>query len=448
MDVMELELAGLPQPGVLAWLHAEGEGAALMDVGEADLGADGSETELEDGGEGLEDVVDPNKPAEGEDKIDGRKGSKEFREALKAWEATPEGAKFAKAARADHFRMQELATIEPGGVTALREKYALLESVGGPEAVTQMQERIAESDSVDAALAAGDPKALESLGPDFDPGLAKLTPQILDRVMKSDPAAYAAAILPHLMSGLAGSPMVGDLNRMIDVLQAPHLDEAGKLKAVTALLGRIGQWFGENEKKAGELKTAPVDKERTQFAEERTKFEQEQQTAHWNNQIAPLVTSYEKQKLDELFKPFDARLKLDPAAKADLFATFKEKMKGAGQADAAYMKQMKIYRGQKNPDPAVVANYVKAAINRHSKAVVEGAVKARYGRFLGAPKKAAATTAVAGARAATATGGSAPTIVAVKPAISEIDYRRTSEADQWKGIYTLKSGKKVQVRKG
>jgi hypothetical protein len=438
------EVMELVQPGVLAWIFAEGEDAGLLDAdsGDVDLGETGSpDAEAEESADA--EAADA---AGGEEKVDGRKGSKEFREALKAWEATPEGTKFAKQARADHFRALEIATLEPGGVTAMREKYAMLESVGGVEAITQMQERIAETDAVDAALAAGDPKALESLGPDFDPGLAKLTPQILERVMRADPEAYNAAILPHLMAGLAGSPLVGDLNRMIDVLGAPHLDEKGKLDAMTKLLARISQWYEVNEQKAGQLKTAPVDRERGAFEQERTEFEQQQQQAHWDNRIAPQVASFERQKMEELYKPFEARLKLDAAAKADLFDSFRAKMKAAGSADAAYMKQMGIYRKQKNPDPATVVNFVKSAINRHAKNVIEGAIKARYGRFLGAPKKAAAQT-VAGARTASATTGTPPIVVTVKPPVDEIDYGKTSEADQWKGIYTLKNGKRVQVRR-
>jgi hypothetical protein len=444
----------LPQPGVLAWIFAEGEdGGAGIDLGGDDgAGAEEGDAggEAGDGAEGADGAAAGGEAGGEAEKIDGRRGSKEYRDALKAWGATPEGAKFAKQAQTDHFRAHEIATLEPNGLTAMREKYALLESVGGPAAITQMQERIAETDAVDAALAAGDPKALESLGPDFDPGLAKLAPQILDRVMRSNPEAYAAAILPHLMSGLMNSPMVGDLNRMIDALQAPHLDDKGKLAAVTQLLGRIGQWFDANEKKAGQLKAAPtVDKERGQFEQERTKFEQEQQQAHWNNGIAPQVASFEKSKLEELYKPYEGKLKLDAAAKADLFETFKARMTAAGRADAAYMKQMEIYRKQKNPDPAIVANFVKAAINRHAKNVVEGAIKARYGRFLGAAKKTtgAATTTVQGARSSTTTAGQAAVVVSAKPKPEEIDYQRTSEKDQWDGLYTLKTGKKVQYRK-
>jgi len=375
---MDLEtLVGTAQPGVIETLWAEGEDAGLLDVGTSDAADEGLDDGAVDGGE-TGGEQEEQQQGETEEKIDGRRGSKEFREALKAWESTPEGAKYAKQARADHFRVQELSTIEPGGVTAMREKYALLESVGGAEAITSMQERIAEVDQTDAFLAEGNPKGLEALGPEFDPGLAKLAPFILDRVMKADPEAYSAAILPHLMNGLIQSPLVGDLNGMIDVLKAPHLDEAAKIKAITGLLGRIGQWFEANEKKAGQLKAAPVDKGRQELQTERTEFEQQQQQAHWNNNIAPAVAGYETQKLNELFAPYDKRLGLDAEAKKDLFATFKERMKAAGKADAAYMKQMALYRKQKNPDPAVVQNFVKAAINRHAKNVVEAAVKARY----------------------------------------------------------------------
>jgi hypothetical protein len=453
---MEMIETGLePMPGVLAFVFAEGEGdGSGFDMGGADdvdLDVDTDvDTDVDADLDTDVDVDDVDEEQQqGGEKVDGRRVSKEFREALKAWEATPEGAKFAKQAREDHFRVRELATLEPGGVTAMREKYALLESVGGAEGITGLQERVAATDAVDEALAAGDPKALESLGPDFDPGLAKLTPTILDRVMKADPEAYSAAILPHLMAGLLSSPMVGDLNGMIDVLQAAHLDDAGKLKAITQLLGRVGQWFEINQKKAGELKAQPVDKQRTEFEQQRSQFEQEKQVAHWNNNIKPSVARFESQKLEELFRPYAGRLKLDAAGKADLFATFQAKMKAAGEADADYMKQMEIYRKMKNPDPAKVINFVKTAIAKHAKNVVDSTITARYGRFIkpkGQQQQQGQRQVVAGARTS-GNGGGAPTIVAVRPSPDEIDYSKTSETDQWNGIFTLKSGKVVKVQK-
>jgi hypothetical protein len=444
---VELEVLDGQYSGVIDSLFAEGEdaGAGVLDAGVDDGAVDEG---LDDAalGEGEGDAGGEQRQ-EDQEKVDGRRGSKEFREALKAWGATPEGAKFAKTAQADHFRVQELATIEPGGVSAMREKYALLEAAGGSEAITEMQERIAATDAVDVALAAGDPKALESLGPDFDPGLAKLTPTILDRVMRSDPEAYAAAILPHLMSGLAGSPMVGDLNRMIDVLQAPHLDEKGKLEAVTKLLGRIGQWFDANEKKAGQLKRAPVDKQRTEFDQERTKFEQEQQTAHWNNRIEPSVLQAERDKFTELLKPYAAKLNLTPAQTAAALKDFRGKLTAACNADKDYLRQRDSYRKQKNAPPAAVINFAKTHLARKAQAAFNAVKDERWGNTLGAAVKKPAVAAVAGARSAGTGAGMAPTIVSVKPPMDEIDMRKSPEHETWKGIYHLKNGKVIKVVK-
>jgi hypothetical protein len=439
------EILNAPESGVIETLWAEGEdlgGGADEGLDLVDGAGGGEDTDLSDGADGGEGEAGA---GVGDDaKGDGRYGPKEFREALKGFEQTPEGAKFAKQVRADYYATQQLKEVEPGGLPAIREKYALMESVGGAEGLVTLQERVQEVDATDAALAAGDPKALDSLGPDFDPGLAKLMPTILDRVMKADPDAYTAALLPHLMGGLMNSPMVGDLDKMIDVLQASHLDEKGKLDAITKLMGRIGQWFKTNEDRAGKLKTSGADKGSSDLSEREAKLDRETQQAHWNNKISPQVVSHERTKLEEFYKPYEAKLKLDAAAKADLFDSFRARMKAAGEADQAYMKQMKIYRNQKTPDPAVVANFVKSAINRHAKTVVEGVVKARYGRFIGGAKTTAAAKSVAGARSSSGAGGGAVTTVSVRPDTATVDYRKTSEEDQFNKIYTLKTGKKVK----
>ncbi len=444
--------------GVLAWLWAEAGDAAVA-VSETP-GSDGSGFEASEadsaeiGGPGASeagagpaeaDAVDEDgdlRTGAEEDKEEAGPGSREFREWLKRLEATPESQKFAKQVRADFYKAQQIAELDPEGINGIRQKYALLESVGGAEAVTELQERAAESDALDQALGTGDPRALDVLGPEFDAGLAKLAPAFLDRVQRADPEAFSAAMLPHLMTTLAGAPLTADLSRMVEVMNAAHLDDKAKLDSVSRLLRSIAQFYRSTEEKAASLKSAPIDPERRAFEQERSRFEQQQQQAHWSNNIIPQVAGYEKQKLEEAFRPFAAKLRLDAAATEDLFSAFRARLKELGQADAAYIKQMGIYHKQKNPDPGTVANFVKAAINRYYKTVVDGVVKARYGRFLGAAQTPQ-RRALPAARQAAARGG-APTLVSVKPSPDQIDYRRTPEADQWKGIYTLKNGNRVK----
>src|SRR6266567_2668444 len=152
------------------------------------------------------------------------KFSREMRTALKQWEqANPEAAKFAKQARDNHARLFALTQLEPKGIDGVREKYALLDSLAhgeakGPEALTAMREELAGIQQIDAKVAAGDPTALDSFGPDFNAGLAKLAQAILDRILSSDPEAHESIMLPQHVKFLAGSQFVKDYNDIIDVL--------------------------------------------------------------------------------------------------------------------------------------------------------------------------------------------------------------------------------------
>jgi hypothetical protein len=382
------------------------------------------------------------------------KFSREMRAALKQWEqANPEAARFAKQARDNHARLFALQQVEPRGIDGIRENYALLQAIGGTEGLTGLQERIAGVEAVDQLLAAGDPKAFDELGPDFAEGLAKLAPAYLERVAQTNPEAFEAAILPHLVSKLASSPMISDFNAAVDVLkEAPPSwltpDQkthwaADRMQRVVAHVAKMAEWFNGLGSKAGEIKTQPVDKAKSEFEAERTKFEQEKQEAHWNTAIKPEVSRFENAKFEELFKPYQVRLKLDAGAKQDLMQSYKAALNKAGSADQEYLRQMKIYRSQKNPDPTAVTNYVKNAINKHSKTAMESLVKARYGSFLaGKPRTQQVTPG------AKPQGPVSPNVEirTVKPPMNEIDHRNTPVEWLAQKKYRLYGGKVIQVR--
>jgi len=403
--------------------------------------------EVEETGQELE-VEGQELATEAQDDPYTTKFSREYRAALKAMEtAHPESAKYLKQARDNHARLFALTQLEPKGIDGVRERYALLDSlavgdVKGTEAISAMQERIQATDQVDQMLAAGDPKALESLGPDFDSGLAKLAPTILDRVMRSNPEAYQAAIQPHIVESLKNSDLVQNFNALVDILNTtndPRLDDKAKMAMTIDKLGKMGQWLNSQSEKATTLPQASQQPDK--LAEERTAFDKERQDHHWDTQIKPQAVQHENAKFEELFKPYNLRLKLDAGAKTDLMQSFKAALGKAGSADAEYQRQMKIYRAQKNPDPTAVTNFVKNSINKHSKTVMETLIKARYSPFLSGKPKAVVATA-AGTRPA------APNVEirSVKPPMSEIDHRNTPV--EWLAMkqYRLNSGKVIQVR--
>jgi hypothetical protein len=383
------------------------------------------------------------------------KFSREMRAALKAWEAAnPDSARFAKQARDNHARLFALTQLEPKGIDGVREKYALLDSLAvgdskGIEAVTAMQERLAGVEEVDEMLASGNPKAFDALGPDFDAGLAKLAPSYLDRVKASDPAAYEAAILPHFVSQLANSDLVKEFNALVDVLNAqddPRFDDATKMKFAISQLSKMGQWMNGLAGKVGEIKpNGQVNTQQSELEQQRTELERERQQIHWDTKIQPPLVQHENKTFEALLAPYQKRLNLDKASIAARMRDFKAALKAAGEADKDYMRQMKIFRNQRNPDPAVVNNFVKNAITNKSKAIMDQIINENYGSFLkGKPQTPVTSVANKGKQA----GPVEPNVEirTVKPPMSEIDHQRTPIEWLAQKKYRLYSGKIIQVR--
>jgi hypothetical protein len=413
-----------------------------IESGETDAEGTASDSEL--GGSDSESTADATK----DDPYSTRFG-REYRQYLNSLKTTdPNSAKFVKQARDDYGRAFALKQLDPRGIDGIRENYAMLQAIGGTEGLTGLQERIAGVEAVDQLIASGDPKAFDELGPDFAEGLAKLAPAYLDRIASSHPEAYQQAILPHVVGMLQQSPALQHFNNLIDVLNTqddPRLDEKTKFQYAVKALGRMSEAFNQMGQKAEGVKAAPVDKQRSEFEEKVAKFEQEKQDQHWNTNIKPQAAQYENAKFEELFKPYQQRLKLDAGAKEDLKQAYKAALNKAGSQDQDYLRQMKIYRAQKNPDPAAVTNFVKNAITKHSKTALESLVKARYGSFLAGKPKTATPAGKPGIK----TGPAGPNIEVrtVKPPASEINHIKSHPLEMAQGIYTLYNGKKIQVVK-
>jgi hypothetical protein len=382
------------------------------------------------------------------------KFSREMRAALKAWEAAnPDSARFAKQARDNHARLFALTQLEPKGIDGVREKYALLDSLAvgdskGIEAVTAMQERLAGVEEVDEMLASGNPKAFDALGPDFDAGLAKLAPAYLDRVKASDPAAYEAAILPHFAAKLTSSDLLKEYNALIDVLNAvddPRFDEATKTKFTYAQLTKIGNLINGMIESAQIKPNGQVNTQQSELEQQRTELERERQQIHWDTKIQPPLVQHENKTFESLLAPYQKRLNLDNASISARMRDFKNALTEAGKADIGYMRQMRIFRSQKNPDPVAVSNFVKNAITKKAPTIMERIINDNYGSFLkGKPQKPVAAVANNGKPA----GSVEPNVEirTVKPPMSEIDHQRTPIEWLAQKKYRLYSGKIIQVR--
>lgn len=370
----------------------------------------------------------------------------------------PEAAKFLQQAKNDYGRLFALQQLEPKGIDGIREKYALLDSLQhgeakGADALTALQETVREWDEFDQGVLSGDPKVFEGISPEFDKGLAKLAPAYLDRVAQSDPQAFQAAVLPHVVGMLQQTPVLEQFNYLVDVLNGKYgqLDEKTKLARTYDALAQMSEGFNALAQKATAVKASPqADPQKSQFETERTQFEQERQNHHWNSKIEPLVDKQRQTLFDTHFRPYQTRLKLNDKGTAGVANAFRQGIIEAARNDQAYQRQYRAFKSQKSPDPQAVSNYVNNWMAQRAKNVLDGIVNERYGNFL-AGKPRPATPA---ARPAANRGPVEPNVEirSVKPPMNEIDHRNTPlawTASTYPGgpKYKLYNGKVVQIRK-
>lgn len=415
------------------------------DLGVMDLG-----TDIGLGSEPTEQVAataDPSgQPAEPEL---GDKSTKAYRDAIKAWRDSvkdnPEMFKHAKRAYDDHGRLLAIQQLEPKGVDGVREVYNLIQSAGGPQAITEMQTKVAESDQQNELWSRGDPKAFEAIPPEWDKGLAKLAPQYLDRIQKADPDAYASAMLPRLMGELNNTVLPQSINAVIDALQSATGTPEEKLATIKRAMGAVSGWWNQQEQRAGQLKSAPkIDPAQDEFQQQRTQFEKERSDHFWNTQVWPESLKHQQSTVEANLKTYQDRLKLPEPAYKKLVSDVMRAVNEEGAKDSNFSKKMELFRGAKSPDAAQIKAHVKFYVDKYAKPVVDRVVDERYGNFLKSrpgPKPGIATPA-------RPTGPGAPITVASKPATNTVDWNATKrDGDIYKHVYVLTNGKTVKWNK-
>jgi len=450
---------------------------AVMDVEQV-------ETPVEPGGEGQGQTQDGAQQQQAADDPYSSKSSREYSAWLKTLRDSgdPVAAKYARLAKDNHGSMYALRQLDPKGIDGVRERYALLDSVihndpergelKGADAIAALQDSVREYSEIDQLLAEGDPRALESLGDDFNAGLAKLAPSILDRIEQSDPEGYAAAVLPHFVKALANSELVSNFNGLVDVLnEAPPswLTEqqktawaADQQRKIVALAGKMGGWLNAQAEKAGKLpgKDGSVSRgtngkgNTIKTSSEEETWRTEQQNHHWNTNIAPSTDKHAADKFNELFRPYAKRLNLDKGTTDALKMEFSKRVANYAHKEVPdgkggiklnpYSEQIGRYRAMRNPNSETVSNYVNVEFDKHAKTVMDALVTERYKPFLnGKPHN---PQGINGAGKGAPPPAKGVQMVTVRPPDDQILHRERTLDQIHKRIFPLKNGKVVQLQ--
>jgi hypothetical protein len=403
--------------------------------------------EATEGGEGAEKTD--------KDSVDARTNPDAIRKALKTWrDSSPENAPIAR--KLNYIVGHEKAYTEVWPTVAkAKEAKFLLDSIGGGEGLSTLQNTIKSVNETDAMLYAGDPRVLDNILEDMKKAgkveaFGKLASPFLDKLRETDEKSYFTALRPHFFQGLidSGFPDVltsieEALGAQVDGKPTPNVD------LLKRLAGDMRKWFTGLDKSIEAGRKTALDPDRQAFEKERTAFQTEKQKA-FQTEVNSEWNRSNNQALGEALKPF---LKLPFAknwtdkTKVSVAQEITRTLLSELEADKSYQAHMDGLWSEAKPDKGKILSFHKNKLNLIANTIVQDVLDARYPGFSsvkGAPVKPAAATPAQPAAAATP---GKPVFQSSKPVTGDptIDWDRTTDVMYATGRFYKKGEKMMRT---
>jgi hypothetical protein len=396
------------------------------------------------------DETEGEEPAGEETPADGRKLPDAVRKALRAFrDSSPENAAIAQQLSKDFSRFEAFRQVFPD-VKSAQAAQATIQTIEGLGGVAGVQQFKAEIEEVDEMLAAGDVAAVDKLAEVAGEGFDKIAVGMIDKLETTNPAAYAAAIRPHLVKAIAGTGLSGAFDGVIQALQMSKEEGATAAfkdkyeKQALKGLANIHQFLSELGKPVEQSATTPDPNAAKLTAREQAVAAAEAQAFNTtvSNQASPAMNA----SLKKALTPYVAKLSREQ--RADLTQGVYDEIAKLVNADKDYQQQKDSLFKAKKKDAAKIAQLMSNKFD----SVVAQATKSVYSRRhgKGTPAvKAAVKPGTPGAKAVVPAKGAgslaSPILVKEKPAYNDVDWGRTDEKMTMHGIRVLKTGKVVKV---
>lgn len=370
---------------------------------------------------------------EATDKVDGRKFNSEWSKALKELrELYPDKADMLTKLRDAYGRSQALTEVAPKGLEDVRAWKSTLDALGGSEAAAEMMQRVAEQESMDSRIEAGDFSVVGELPENLQKGFYQMLPDALSHLSEIDEKAFSAAIMPHFAAALSGTGMGDHLKKMYA--------QAGDNEPLKELIKQQYDWFQQQTQGKGQMtpgaKTVDPTVQRLQAELDSRRANDDKSFV---DGIAASTNQYVEQAFTKNAEVYLKQLGLSEDQKNDLMDSFGIKLTEKLGADTAFQKQLTAYKSLKNRSPETINTYIRSKVDENAKSIIDGLVTARYGGRRTAQKTASTTT----------TANTGTVRVATAPPHSDWDMTKM-EAEGYentvkKGLFYLNGGKKVQL---
>lgn len=347
-------------------------------------------------------------------------------------------------ALADQFYRRLAYEKEFPTVQDARRAKATIDSLGGEEGVTALQNEVADYRGEIEQFANGDPELVQQLYKSNPESTVKMVEAALDTFMQNNNTeAIKRVLLPHMAAEFAQGPLAASL------IKAAKFIEEGKGQEAYDALGAIGNWLAKMKTDAEALTSGkskapdPREKQLQQQQETFNKEKREFETRTLSNEITAVNNTALKTVLDPFFK--DAGIKT-PEGRREFTQNLMNKVWAAMKADKVYVRQANTIRDK--GDNARTVQFITAKFKEVLPGVFRSYKNSLYpslSRTAAKPSTPAPTNGKPDAKPAAPAGqleGKALK-VADAPAFDDVDWTKTDDMTWARGYAHLKTGKYV-----
>ena len=349
------------------------------------------------------------------------KTPQEIRRALKAFkDASPSNAEMVKQLHGSFERHLAYKNEFPTVQDAKNAK-AFIESIGGEEGYSKLNESIDAVKATDELLYSADKKLAQNVFDDMKAAgkaenYGKVVANFIDNLKVNDADAYYNTFKPHFFNGLKESRMDVMLNSLTAALGAKDAEgkAAPDVKSIASLVQNMNSWYKDIEaEEQSRTKEPEVSVEQKKFLEEKAAFEKtkaedaQAKASEWENSVASTADNYNNTSLGKALQPFlkmpyfkdfprDSKMIIGSQIKANTYEALKN--------DPVYQRQMSaLWKGGNTAENnAKIQKFHASTVDAIANRIVTTTIQKMYpgyakggaaqGRVAAAAEKKAADT--------------------------------------------------------